>query len=337
MDLSDVTIVILSRGREDILARTLKYWSKINIAVLVLHNTENPIDVQEIGSNITYVVEKLNYGERCGRVSAYLTTDYAILSSDDELYLPSALVEMKRVLENRTSIVSVGGMTIAVGKYGPVRTAVPCYTNMRLYSNLGDSSFERLLNHFNEPSGYRNGAIYRLMRKELMNDLMNTFSTLNLISTPYIYEVTGDILVTALGKSVYLPNIYWIRNWINQPVGHRTWDRKLYFSNWVSDRKYERELLFWGEQLREIADLNQEEYSNIFRKVLELRKSSEEYEQERLSRGSIPIPDSIKFLLRKLFAPDSIPPRIEKTIYTMEAQGAKLNKIELLTAIESIT
>jgi glycosyltransferase domain-containing protein len=336
LDLSDVTIVILSRGREEVLSRTLKYWSKFDIAVLVLHNSENPINTHELSSNITYIVKKLNYGERCGEVSNYLTTEYAILSSDDELYLPSALLEMRELLKNHSSIVSVGGLTIAVGKYGPMNTAVPCYTNMRDYSNFGENSFERLSNHFNENCGYRNGAIYRLMRKGLMIDLMNTFSTLSLISTPYIYEVTGEIIINALGKSVYLPNIYWIRNWINQPVGHRTWDRKLYFSTWVSDRKYEREFNLWGQQLRNIVNLNQEEYSDIFRKILQLRKSSEEYERERLSRRSIPIPDFIKFLVRKLFAPNSLPPRIERTIYTMQAQGAKLNRIELLTAIESI-
>jgi glycosyltransferase domain-containing protein len=336
LDLSDVTIVILSRGREEILSRTLKYWSKFHIAVLVLHNSENPINAHELSSNITYIVKKLNYGERCGEVSNYLTTEYAILSSDDELYLPSALLEMRELLKNQSSVMSVGGLTIAVGKYGPMNTAVPCYTNMRHYSNFGENSFERLSNHFNENSGYRNGAIYRLMRKDLMIDLMNTFSALNLISTPYIYEVTGEIIINALGKSVYLPNIYWIRNWINQPVGHRNWDRKLYFSTWVSDRKYEREFHLWGQQLRNIADLNQEEYSDIFRKILQLRKSSEEYERERLSRRSIPLPDFIKFFVRKLFAANSLPPRIEKTIYTMEAQGAKLNRIELLAAIESI-
>lgn len=335
MELSDVTIVILSRGREDILLRTLKYWSKFNVTILVLHNTENPIDAHKLGPNITYLVEKVSYGKRCGLVSKYLSTEYAILSSDDEVYIPSALLEMKNLLARENSLFSVGGLTLAVGKYGPLKTAVVCYPNMISYSNLGESSFERLSNHFNYHDGFRSGAIYRIMRKELMIELMNTFCALNTISTPYIYEITGEIIVNYFGKSVYIPNIYWIRNWINKPVGHQTWDRKLYFSQWASNSKYKEEFLLWSQCLKNVTSLTEEEYAKIVPTILELRKVSESHEQERLSRRKIPISDNVKFLIRKSFAPNTLPPNTEKTIISLEKQGIKLNRIELSTAIES--
>ena len=336
MDLSNITIVILSRGREEILTKTLRYWSKFDISVLVLHNTEHPINSNELSPNIRYIVKQLNYGERCGEVPNYLLTDYAILSSDDELYIPSALEDMKRVLINDSSLVSVGGLTVAVSKYGPLHTAVPCYTNMSTYSNLEETNFERLLNHFSESQGYRNGAMYRLMRKELMTAVMKTFSMLYQIATPYIYEVTGEIVINALGKSVYIPNIYWVRNWINLPVGHRSWDRKLYFSTWVSDGQYKRDFIIWNQQIQHITNLDHDEYSRIITKILELRKSSEDYERQRLSRRSFPIPSDLKFLIRKMLAPESLPPSIESTLKSMEIAGAKFNRIELLAAIESI-
>ncbi len=337
MDLSDLTIVILSRGREAVLTNTLRFWSNFNITVLVFHHSENPLCSSELGSNITYVVDKGSYGERCRLVSEFLTTDYAILSSDDELYVPSALAEMKELLIGDSSLASVGGMTIAIGKYGPMSTAVACYTNMRAYTNLGETSFERLSKHFNVHGEYRNGAMYRLMRKDLMIELMQLFSTQSFIATPYIYEVTGEIVVNAFGKSVYLPNVYWIRNWINQPVEHRNWNRKLYFSSWVSDSNYEDQFLRWSQRLSNVGDLTPEEFSMVMEAILKLRKSSEDYEQKRLSRRRIPISDNLKFAVRKFLAPNSLPPRIETTIKSMEEQGARLDRIELLTAIESIT
>lgn len=337
MDLSDITIVILSRGREEILLRTLKYWSKINIAVLVLHNTENPFKTHELGSNITYVVEKVTYAERCGLVSKYLNTEYAILSSDDELYIPSAMRDMKNFLTSETSIFSVGGLTLAVAKYGPRHTAIACYSHMRSYSNLGQSSFERLSNHFNQDYGFRNGAIYRLMRKDLMIELMHIFSRLSTTTTPYIYEVTGEIIVNGFGKSVYLPNIYWIRNWINKPVVHQTWDRKFYFSTWASDPEYREEFQIWSDWIKNTVKLTEVEYLKILPTILESRKSSEAHEQKRTSRRKIPLSDNVKFSIRKTFAPNSLPPTIEQTIITMEGQGAKLNRSELLTAIQSVT
>lgn len=337
MDLSDLTIVILSRGREEVLTQTLMYWAKFNITVLVFHHTENPLGAPEIGSNITYIVDNGSYGERCQLVSEYLNTEYAIISPDDEVYIPSALADMKKLLASDSSLASVGGMTIAIGKYGPMNTAVACYTNMRFYSNLGETSFVRLSKHFNAQGEYRNGAMYRLMRRDLMIELMKTFSTLSKIATPYIYEVTGEIVVNAFGKSVYLPNVYWIRNWINQPVEHRNWDRKLYFSTWVSDPKYQDQFLLWSERLSNIGDLTPKEFPIVMKAILKLRKSSEDYEQKRLSRRRIPISDNLKFAVRKILAPNSLPPSIETTVKSMEEQGAKLDKIELLTAIQSIT
>ncbi len=336
LNLSDVTVVILSRGREDILSRTLSYWSKFNISVLVLHNTDNPIDTGSLGSNIEYVVERAGYGERCGRISSLLKTQFAILSSDDELYVPSALFALKSQLEKNPELSSIGGLTIAIGKYGPRKTAIPCYTNMNSYKNLGVSSFERLSTHFSEDNGYRTGAIYRLMRKELMGNLMDTFNEIGVISTPYIYEVTGEIIVASYGQSSYISNIYWIRNWINEPVGHSKWNRKIYFSMWAKDPKFNVEFLEWSQTLRQLLNLTDEEFSKILESVMKLRVQSEVNEIKRMSRHAIPIPENLKYLIRKAILPETIPPDVRTSLLYMEEMGATFDQEEILNAIDVI-
>ena len=336
MNLSDVTVVILSRGREDVLSRTLRYWSKYNISVLVLHNTDNPIETCLLGSNIEYVVDRGSYGERCGHISRLLKTPFTILSSDDELYLPSALFALKSQLEKNPNLSSVGGLTIAIGKYGPLRTAIPCYTNMKSYKNLGVSSFERMTIHFSEQNGYRTGAIYRLMRKELMGDLMDTFSKIGVISTPYIYEVTGEMIVASYGQSSYISNIYWIRNWINEPVGHSKWNREMYFSMWATDPKFEVEILEWSKTLRQRLNLTDEEFSKTLESVMKLRVESEVNEINRMSRHTIPIPEKLKYLIRKVIWPETIPPDVAISLLSMEEMGATFDREEMLNAIEVI-
>ena len=336
MNLSDVTVVILSRGREDILSRTLRYWSKYNICVLVLHNTDNPIETGLLGSNIEYVVDRASYGERCGHISRLLKTRFAILSSDDELYLPSALFALKIQLEKNPNLYSVGGLTIAIGKYGPRKTSIPCYTSMKSYKNLGVSSFERLAIHFSEENGYRTGAIYRLMRKELMGDLMDTFSEIGVISTPYIYEVTGEIIVASYGQSSFISNIYWIRNWINEPVGHSKWNRKMYFSMWAKDPKFKVEILEWSRTLRQILNLTDEEFSKTLESVMKLRVQSEDNEIKRMSRHAIPIPENLKYLIRKVIWPETIPPDVATSLLSMKEMGATFDQEEILNAIDAI-
>ena len=332
MDLRDVTVVILSRGREDILARTLAYWADVNISVLVLHNTKNPLSHTSIGPNIEYHQMEVSYGQRCGNVPKYLKTEYSILSADDEIFIPSSISEMRKILERNSSLASVGGLTIALGKYGPIETGTHSYSNMKNYNNVGADSYGRLQYHFSQATGYRNGGIYRLMRRELMSSLMNTFSKVADFSTPYIYEVTGEIVVNAYGTSKYVNNIYWIRNWINEPVSHSNWDRKLYFCDWITDSNYIGEVKSWNKIMRSFLDLPDDDYIKCIQDIIELRRLSESGETLSLSRKSLPISSNIKWLIRKLFAPSTLPNSFEETLVTMQASGSIFNKLEITRA-----
>ena len=333
MDLSDVTVVVLSRGREEILSRTLDYWAEVNISVLVLHNTNAPLNESLLSSNIEYHVDQVAYGERCGHVPGHLQTEFAILCADDEVFIPSAIFAMKMTLRNNPFLSSVGGSTIAIGKYGPLLTGTHSYSNMQSYVNNGSDCTERLQSHFNDVSGYRNGGIYRLMRKDLMIDLMETFHEVASISTPYIYEVTGEIIVNAYGPSVYLDNIYWIRNWINAPVGHKNWDRKLYFANWMSELKYHEEVQKWNQILMSRLQLPANNYKECIDNVVRLRRSSEEREITSLSRRFIPISENIKWFIRKMLIPKTLPNSVDTSLDRMQNSEAIFTRSEIFHAI----
>jgi len=332
VDLLDITVVILSRGREQILARTLAYWSEINVSVLVLHNTESPLDPLLLGPNIEYRVMQVSYGERCGTVSKYLKNEFAILCADDEIYIPSALLEMKTLLKNEANLASVGGLTIAVGKYGPMETGTHSYSNMKFYKNDGADSYERLKNHFADSTGYRNGGIYRLMRKNLMIELMKILNSVGTFSTPYIYEVTGEIVVNSYGPARYLNNIYWVRNWINDPVVHKNWNRKFYFADWVTDTKYSEEVRNWHKLMMSYLHLSKDRYEECIQDLIKLRRISESREIVNLSKKSIPVPSNLKWLTRKLLFSDTLPSSFEKTLSLMRESGAIFDQSEITHA-----
>lgn len=326
MDLSDVTVVIMSRGRERELEKTLRYWASINISVLLLHNTEHPIEISDDMPNLRYVISNVSYGERCGLVHSYLKTPYAILCSDDEIYIPDALAKMRDLLEEEPNLISVGGLTIAVGEYGPITTGNFTYSKMYRYSNLEDSGLSRLKSHFDLESGYRNGAIYRLMRKELMNSTMNLFSKLSKISTPYIFEVTGEIFVNSQGKTSYIDNVYWLRNWLNRPVGHTSWDRKLYFKDWVVEEEYQEQFSGWKNMIQAAIGIHGAEFENIIEKIIQVRGESETKEITNNSRRKISIPENLKWLIRIALKPRSLPKSLEVTLDEMETSGVIVDR-----------
>jgi glycosyltransferase domain-containing protein len=337
MDLRDVTVVILSRGREAELSKTLKFWSQFDISVLVLHNTEKPLESAISATKLKYVVAKVPYGERCGLVAKYLKTKYAVLCSDDEVFLPSALMEMKCLLDEEPELTSVGALTVAVGKYGPSITGTFTYSGMRGYFNLEDSPICRLNHHFNQDNGYRNGAIYRLMRKDLMASTMNLFSQLAQFSTPYIYEVSGEIFVNAFGKTKYIETVYWLRNWINSPVGHKNWNRKLYFKDWVEQDQYRVQYLSWSAIMQNALGLPEAEFYLNLSTIVRLRTNSEEHEiaKDKVHRWALP--ESLKWILRKVLNPKSLPKGISQTLNDIEKSGVKVNRLEIEKGLKAFS
>ncbi len=336
MDLRDVTVVIMSRGRERELRKTLEYWAEVNVSVLVFHNTSTPLQLSKDMSNLRYVVAEVPYGERCGLVGQYLNTKYAILCSDDEVYIPSALAHMKYQLDRNPEIESVGGLTVAVGKYGPITTGNFTYSKMRHYSNLKKTSLDRLNFHFSEGSGYRNGAIYRLMRAEIMVKTMNLFSKVCSFSTPYIYEVTGEIFVNSQGKSMYIDEVYWLRNWINEPVGHKNWDRKLYYKDWVTLEEYRQQYHNWISIMEISCGISSREFKDILKIFEKLRVESELHEITAGEKRRVALPIQLKWLIRNYLRPSTLPKPLFETLLDLKKSGVEVDQTAISGALSAL-
>jgi hypothetical protein len=285
---------------------------------------------------LKYVVAKVSYGERCGLVKDFLNTKYAILCADDEVYIPSALTQMKANMEKEPELQSVGGLTISIGKYGPITTGNFSYSKMRGYQNIENDPIKRLNHHFDSTAGYRNGAIYRLMRTDLMISTMNIFSQLTNISTPYIFEVTGEIFVNSQGRTIYTDDVYWVRNWINDPVGHRNWDRKLYFKDWATQREYHEQFSRWKRIMADAVGLSNSEFENSLINIIKMRTASENHEINSNLRRNLFLPENLKWLIRTCFMRGSLPNTLEATIKDLEHMGASIDRTGLNQALTAL-
>lgn len=273
MTLEEVTVLILSRDRNDALEKTLIYWSNFNISVLVFHNSNTPLPSKKIPSNALYYNSNLNYGERAGKAVQLIKTPYAILSSDDEVFLPSAIFTAIELLNNDSELMSVGGQTLAVGKYRSIYNMTIPYKFNLDYKNFGNSAAERLFSHFTGSMGYRSGSLYRVTRSSILKKVLSEFSQLGTISTPYIYEATGEILINGLGKSCYIKNLLWIRNWLNEPINHNQWQRNQYFFKWAESEKILFEI--WKDRLNSILCIKPKKFNELIDLFTKTISSSE--------------------------------------------------------------
>lgn len=336
MSLNEITVVILSRNREEALRKTLMYWAQTDIRVTVLHNTQSPLSKKEIPQNVEYVVLELPYGKRCAEVKNYLRTKYAILSSDDEVFLPSALREMRDLISASRGNLTVGGTVLAIGKYGREMTATLCYRNLWNYSNDSSSSEIRIRKHFDRESKWRSGAIYRLMTKELMLELMQLFSEVSDFQTPYIYEVSGEILINAKCKVTYVKNVYWIRNWMNEQINHKNWDRSRYFHAWYRDPAMKNQVTKWSTIMGQKLNISNEEFEEWMIDIEFLRMESEKNEISKLERREIHLPSHLKYLIRSIFVPRTLPMLFRNVTSLLQSAPVKYELAEIRVAAQAI-
>jgi hypothetical protein len=245
---------------------------------------------------------------------------------------------MCETLDQNKDIQSVGGQTIAIGKYGPISTATQAYINMLHYENQFESSQSRLEFHFNLQSDYKNGAMYRLMRAEIVKSLLDIFSQISTISTPYIYEVTGEIFVTAIGKSLYVKDIFWIRNWLNEPVVHTQWNRKLYFYEWLESAEYEFEVNEWVSSItKSISNFeNDFDLAPFLPIILMKRKTIEMHEKSKKRMRLSFLNTNIKYWIKKFLSNATLPEEAMESINSIPASGILINKQEFEAALNTL-
>jgi glycosyltransferase domain-containing protein len=231
--LGEITIIIFSRNRHQKLKKVLEYWGKIPVKVIVLHRTLVPLSISDVPNNINYIVSDLNYADRAKIALELIRTEFSIICSDDEVYLMSALFKMVKIMHQDINLKSIGGQCIAISNYGNKIAASKAYGELFRYSLVSNNARARLEMHlFQNLRKVPVGGMYRLMRSEDMSSLLKIFSKATSITSPYVFEVTGEIFTALIGNCTYLDEVYWIRNWDSEIVSTNDWDRNNNFSDW---------------------------------------------------------------------------------------------------------
>ena len=336
--LSEITVIIFSRNRPAELSRAIRYWSDLQVDCLVLDNSPNKLAEVPLSPLISYLYcPNINFSQRALIATELIKNKYSIICSDDERYTPTALETMIKEMNSNSEILSVGGHAVAVGRYGPLVYGNFAYSQMLHYENLDSNKLKRIEKHFRQKNlDWPIGAMYRIIRSEAMKKLLTLFYHCQNISTPYVYEVTSEIAVTALGKSKYLDSIFWIRNWQTPAINQSDWDRKLLFSQWWENKKFIDEKVRWVYNLAQeiFPTEGSKEIEKILDSIIELRKTTEKLPTAN-SNFSIKN-EYMKYYYRRILTPKSMPNTVPKTLLNTTSAGVRSDSREVEFAIASI-
>jgi hypothetical protein len=207
---------------------------------------------------------------------------------------------------------------------------------MRNYKNLSDNKNNRIETHFfPENSEWKIASMYRVIRSSTMSRLLELFSQLTKVSTPYIFEITSEIFLTLDGKVKYLDVIYWIRNWENPAINKPDWDRKLGFSFWWTDDSFRSEKNSWiNSILNEFKpQLEKEELVDLINTIAVKRKNIEIYSE---ITKPFPINKYFKYAFKCLIFAKSTPLKINQVLERIKDQGIDYNLSEVNFAVNSM-
>ncbi len=232
MDLSTITLVILSHNRQHCLKRTLPFYQDLNLEIIVLDNSPVPLDPKFIPTNCKYFNVDAPFAIRCAQAAELVSTPYTIIGADDEIYLPSSLRKMRDFLDMNPDYVAAGGYAMAVWEYGPMIAASWAYERTYKYHNDEAEPLARIQKH----TGYGINPLTsfftcNLTRTWAARDCLLMYGKAPVLATDAISVLT----ICGAGKSKYLDLVYWIRNWNQSPRSHSGWNRKVFLHEWWAD------------------------------------------------------------------------------------------------------
>ena len=330
ISLNELTVVILSRDRNLHLESTIDYYKELDIQLVVLHKTKIPVDEKYFYPKLTYRIVDESYAQRCSISLNYIDTPYAILSTDDERYLPSTLINMLQSLKSNQNIMSVGAQAIALLSYDSLVGGQLLYKYLHGYSNINNDINDRVLLHFvNSKSSITFSAMYRMYRSKDFGKMLKLFSLNEEVSTALITEVTSEVFSLFLGDIVYLDELLWIRNFMVEPINTSDWSRSLTFIDWWGDIRYESERFKWVTNLTSfLGDVN-----FIIEKIV-INRSNEEFIANKAKYKYIN--KRFKYLIRRMLKPKSLPVSIEVACKELDQLGIRYSEGELKYAIKSM-
>ena len=242
--LNDLTIIIFSYNRHKWLKRILSYWSNYSVKLLILDGSEKRLNEKYISSkNMKYIHDRRGLYERLLSTTNYIDTKFVMLGSDDEFYLPSALLSCVNFLSKEESYSSCQGLAMGFGtrKHGREVYGFQQYTEFRdlcLHLDQGNV-LQRIRRHFSNYTMAHTWSVIRFEKWKIICKYI--FSKEYNFSA--VWEMQLEFLVMASGKTKIIPELMWLRN--NEVPGVRgtspSMSNDVLLEDWWKSENYKKE------------------------------------------------------------------------------------------------
>ena len=241
-ELEKLTVVILSKDRNEELIQIINYWSKTPSNIVVIHDTQSPLKSHDFSPKVFYVTSNAHILERLEHALNFIFTPYTIICNDDEIFLINPLIKFINYLEREKNIEAVGGQVLAYNWAGNQLLATRIYPFLDDFTNVDPIPVNRVKHTFNVKNVMDLTLVYR---SEQFRKIVNCTKNFSKFTTPFMYETMFAFFSSYYCRSIRLKDIYWMRNWYTPFQHFDTWNRKLTWGEWCKDQVFEIERINW--------------------------------------------------------------------------------------------
>jgi len=195
---SQVTIVIPTHERHDLLSRSIEYYKSWDAFIVIVDSSLKKCEVS-LTDNFTYLHCPLtNFGDKLNIALTHVSTDYVVMSADDDFLAKNGIRQGIEFLEESPEYVSVQGNIIS---FYQMESKVIYKANPINFNGEGDTPLTRIRDAFS-PYFHEFYALHRKINLEKCLEITKGIIAI----TPV--EIAITLVSAARGKHKILP-IFW--------------------------------------------------------------------------------------------------------------------------------
>lgn len=219
IDLSSLTMVFITRNRQELVLKNSRIYQGLGAAIVILDGSDSPIveiDQSSFSDRFTYIYSLECLERRLSLAAECVHTPFTIVSTDDDLLVPSALQKSMNFLLEHPEILSCSGRAIGFERLSSKLNLLDCYPEHDSPENslLPSSIFLRTLQYFRT---YSSRYFYSVYRTEDWIPIYTNFVGKRSLARNYL-ELIIEFRACLKGSHHILSNLFWLRNFTNAPI-----------------------------------------------------------------------------------------------------------------------
>jgi len=254
LELSRLTVIIPSFGRQKYLDRQVDYWRQTEATILIIDGSPEAWKSNtKLPANTRYYHMPKSIEARFRFAAKLVETEYAILLSDDEFFLYSGLASCIAYLDSNVDVVACKGAAIAFQNYiAGVTVGLPVYPELRNTYAVDQSTEQgRMLQHMRP---YAMATLWAVMRRKVFIATLHAMGADGPFKSAAAGELQTSLVAAYYGKCHVLNELVWLRSYENENIWWN--DGRLSILEWYLDPVYSDEVERFYKSIESQIDVN---------------------------------------------------------------------------------